>query len=239
MDFMQRGQKPQNDNNENTNISNSTSNNAVNTSARPKMMGGIGEGNKMKIVSVALLFSVTLLAVALIAFLAVSNRNSNNAKAVSESSAITSAGYQAVFLNGGQVYFGKVTTLNGTFMRLSDIYYLRVNQQVQPGGNTQQAANQDVSLAKLGCELHGPEDSMTINRDQIIFWENLKQYDKEGKLDGGSVVKAISDYKAGPDSKKKCNEKTQAAAPQSTTPTATTPAATTPTATTPVTPKKP
>ena len=95
--------------------------------------------------------------------------------------------YQAVFLNGGQVYFGKIGEFNGKYLTLSDIYYLRVNQQVQPGQTTSQ---NDVSLAKLGNELHGPEDRMVINKTEVQFWENLK--------DDGQVVKAITEYKKNP-----------------------------------------
>jgi hypothetical protein len=99
--------------------------------------------------------------------------------------------FQAVFLNGGQVYFGKIHDLNNKFVTLDNIYYLRVNQQVQPNQSASNTANQDVSLAKLGCELHGPTDVMVINREQVLFWENLK--------DDGQVVKAISAYvKANP-----------------------------------------
>lgn len=94
--------------------------------------------------------------------------------------------FQAVFLNGGQVYFGKVQTLNGKFVTLNNIYYLRVNQQVQPNQSTSSSTAQDVSLAKLGCELHGPTDIMVINREQVLFWENLK--------DDGQVAKAIATY---------------------------------------------
>jgi len=96
--------------------------------------------------------------------------------------------HQAIFLNNGQVYFGNISDLNKDFLTLSNIYYLRVNQQVQPG---QQASQNDVSLVKLGCELHGPQDSMVVNRDQVTFWENLK--------DDGQVAKAIAEYvKANP-----------------------------------------
>jgi hypothetical protein len=35
-----------------------------------------------------------------------------------------------------------------------------------------------VSLIKLGSELHGPEDQMSINRDQILFFENMKNSSK-------------------------------------------------------------
>lgn len=88
--------------------------------------------------------------------------------------------YQAVFLNGGQVYFGKLTDVNSRFFALEDIYYLQVAQQVQPD---ETSAN-NFTLAKLGCELHRPQDSMQINRDQIIFWENLNDDDAQNSVPG-------------------------------------------------------
>lgn len=113
----------------------------------------------------------------------------------SEASFVDKDRYQAVFLNGGQVYFGKVDDLNGKFLTLSKIYYLRVNEQVQPDGDAAENAQQDISLAKLGCELHGPQDEMVINREQVTFWENLK--------DDGQVAKAIAEFeKQNPDGQK-------------------------------------
>lgn len=145
------------------------------------------DGKVWRIIWVGLLFGVTLLAVAVIAYLAlVKPTNTNQGKYVDTSK------YQAVFLNGGQVYFGKIATTNGKFVRLNDIYYLRVNQQVQPNGQT---TNGDVQLVKLGCELHGPQDQMVINADQVVFWENLK--------DDGQVAQAVAKYqKENPDGQK-------------------------------------
>ncbi len=139
---------------------------------------------------------------------------------------------QAVFLNGGQVYFGKINSTNDKFMRVSDIYYLRVNQQVQPDGAAANNSNQDISLVKLGRELHGPQDSMVINQGQVIFWENLK--------DDGQVAKAVADYKKQNPNGQKCDAPaaggtggnsapTTPSAPVPTTPAPTTPAPTTPT----------
>jgi hypothetical protein len=167
----------------------------------------------LRFATVALLFSATALVVALIYFLAVGGGKST------ESGYIDKDKMQAVFLNGGQVYFGKIRSLDGKFMRVNDIYYLRVNQQVQPNqqnGQTPQAVN-DISLVKLGCELHGPVDEMLINREQVIFWENLK--------DDGQVAKAVAEYvKANPDGQK-CETTTN----QSTQPTTQTQTQTTPT----------
>lgn len=105
--------------------------------------------------------------------------------------------YQAVFLTNGQVYFGKLK-LSGSTVVLKDIYYLQVTQDLQATGNTQESTTtpptasnnnqqQRINLVKLGQELHGPEDTMYIERDKILFWENLK--------DDSRVVESINQAK--------------------------------------------
>jgi hypothetical protein len=108
--------------------------------------------------------------------------------AATADAAVKGKQYQAVFLTNGQVYFGKVSHTDSSYVKLTDIYYLQVQQQVQPKDQSSSQQPQ-VSLAKLGGELHGPEDVMYIARQQVLFWENLK--------DDGKVTKAIKDYKAG------------------------------------------
>lgn len=133
--------------------------------------------------SIVLVASLTVLVIAVVTLIAVS-------KTHEESKYVDTNSYQAVFLNGGQVYFGKITSLNNKYTALNNIYYLRVNQTVQPNAPSSNSSN-DVSLVKLGCELHGPQDQMVINNEQIIFWENLKN--------DGQVTKAIAAYqKANP-----------------------------------------
>jgi len=134
----------------------------------------------LRFASVALLFSATILVVALLAYLAFGGNGGGQSKNIDKSK------LQAVFLNGGQVYFGKIQSLNEKYLTMSDIYYLRVNQQVQPNQEQAQTSANDISLVKLGCELHGPQDKMVINNDQVIFWENLK--------DDGQVAKAVAEY---------------------------------------------
>ncbi len=95
--------------------------------------------------------------------------------------------YQALFLTNGQVYFGKLSQTDSKTVALKDIYYLQVQQDVQPKPEEATAQNQKLSLAKLGRELHGPEDAMYVDRSQVLFWENLKNK--------GKVVEAIKDYK--------------------------------------------
>lgn len=131
--------------------------------------------------------AVALILVALSAFVWFLNRG---VSALTANSAIKSKQYQALFLTNGQVYFGKVANIDASYVKLTDIYYLQVQQTVQPKDNdNNNANNQQVSLAKLGGELHGPEDVMYVSRQQVLFWENLKG--------DGKVAKAIADYKAG------------------------------------------
>lgn len=95
--------------------------------------------------------------------------------------------YQALFLTNGQVYFGKLTQANRGTVKIQDIYYMQVQQKVQPSDDGKANTNDaNTSLVKLGNELHGPEDQMYIPKDQILFWENLK--------DDGKVVDAIKNY---------------------------------------------
>ena len=99
--------------------------------------------------------------------------------------------YQAIFLTNGQVYFGKLTNPDADYVMLSDIYYLQVGpQQGSATAPNQPAANpqQQISLVKLGNELHGPVDQMHISRSQVLFYEDLKS--------DGQVVKAIMQDKA-------------------------------------------
>ncbi len=98
--------------------------------------------------------------------------------------------YQAVFLTNGQVYFGKLSDDGGNYVKLTDIYYLQNQDQtkVQPKDqNTNSQSN--LSLIKLGKELHAPEDMMEISRQQVLFWENIQN--------NGKVAQAIKQYKAG------------------------------------------
>lgn len=104
--------------------------------------------------------------------------------------------YQAIFLTNGQVYFGKITKETNNYLVLREIYYLQVTQPSLQGSADQkqqqfaQKQEPQISLVKLGNELHGPEDEMFISRSQLLFYENLKE--------NSQVVKAIRDYKITP-----------------------------------------
>src|SRR5690349_17811390 len=80
---------------------------------------------------------------------------------------------QAVFLTNGQVYFGYIKNEGRNTVTLTDVYYLQAQSNnsgsVQPAGDKSEANNSQVSLIKLGNELHAPESVMRINREHILF----------------------------------------------------------------------
>ncbi len=131
----------------------------------------------------------------------------------------TASGYQAVFLSNGQVYFGKLSGMSASYATLNDIYYLQVTTPPSADGsqlNQQQAEQQQqLSLVKLGQELHGPVDEMKINRDQILFYEDIKE--------DGRVMQAIREYQKNPPTNNQ-NQQQQQQTPPATTPQTNTPA---------------
>ena len=73
--------------------------------------------------------------------------------------------YQAVFLADEQIYFGKLKEIDSSYPVLEDVYYIFIENDDPSSGR----------LVKLGQnEPHNPQDQMIINRDHILFWENLK-----------------------------------------------------------------
>lgn len=126
-----------------------------------------------------------------------------------ESKQINSKEYQAIFLNNGQVYFGKITELNSNYMVLKNIFYIENNAGSPTSTTTGQ--NTNYTLRKLGTnELHAPQDKMVINRETVTFWENLK--------DSSQVVTKINEYYKNPDA-----ANTTPSSNTTTTPTTTTP----------------
>ncbi len=90
---------------------------------------------------------------------------------------IDSSVYQAIFLTNNQVYFGHLKNISSDYLILSDVYYAKVSES----GTGQ--------LIKLGMiEPHGPKDQMTISRNQVLFWENMRP--------DSQVVKTIQSMKS-------------------------------------------
>lgn len=87
-------------------------------------------------------------------------------------SPISSSSWSAVFLTNGRTYFGKIGKENTEFITLDDVYYLQV-QQAPPVAEGEEPQPQ-LSLMSVGDEMHGPENSMRINKYHVLFIEKLK-----------------------------------------------------------------
>jgi hypothetical protein len=152
------------------------------------------DGKWARIGVVVALAAVVILLLGVIGFAASSDTAKPEQKYVDKSK------LQAVFLNTGQVYFGNVGSLNNRYLVLHNIYYLQTANGSAASSTTNTSSN--VSLVKLGCELHEPFDQMVINRDQVTFWENLQ--------DNGQVAKAVAAFeKQNPDGQK-CTDQSNA-----------------------------
>ncbi len=105
-----------------------------------------------------------------------------------ETPALNGNSYYAVFLTNDQVYFGHLTNVDDRYLTLTSIYYLKAADSLQANSaasSTAATADQSkLTLIKLGNEIHGPKDNMQINRQNVLFYEELK--------DDSQVVKTIN-----------------------------------------------
>lgn len=90
--------------------------------------------------------------------------------------------YQAVFLDSGQVFFGKIGATDSAFLTLKDVYYV---QRVVSGEKKEARS----ILMRLGSEWHGP-DFMRINIRHIVRLEPVAP--------DSQVARLIREAKAAP-----------------------------------------
>ncbi len=208
MDFTNRGSnaptagQPLNTNNSNSptfpnnNIGNRPHRTKAKSDARLYKWGSMGIGVIVVLLVVAMLLAIVF----------------TNPK--SQSEYVYSNKLQAVFLNTGQVYFGNIASINAQYLVLDNIFYLQSNSSSSSSTSTSNSSN--VSLVKLGCELHAPYDQMVINMQQVTFWENLQAT--------GQVAKAVAQYeKTYPHGQTCSNNSTSSSTPSSVTPATTKP----------------
>ncbi len=89
--------------------------------------------------------------------------------------------YQAVFLTNNQIYFGHLSNTDSPNPILGYVYYIQVAENA--------SRTQGNRLVRLGeTEPHGPQNEMILNKDHILFWENLRP--------DSPVIKAIQSLNA-------------------------------------------
>jgi hypothetical protein len=82
--------------------------------------------------------------------------------------------YQAVFLDNGQAFFGKLENADSDYPLLKDVFYIQrlVNKETNEVKNT---------LVKRGSEWHAP-DQMYINSKHIVLIEPVTPNSKVAEL---------------------------------------------------------
>jgi len=90
--------------------------------------------------------------------------------------------YQAVLLDNGQAFFGKIEKIGPSYITLRDVFYVRtqVNQEEKQAKNL---------LVKRGLEWHAP-DSMYINTRHVVLIEPVAPESQ--------VAQLIRQFKQGP-----------------------------------------
>ena len=93
--------------------------------------------------------------------------------------------FQVVVLDTGEVFVGKVIKERSSRLELVNIYYLPITAE-DLFSQEFNAIHESISVIKIGNELHGPEDSMVISQEHIVYIQNLKENSK--------IVTAIEEY---------------------------------------------
>lgn len=87
-------------------------------------------------------------------------------------------GYWAVYLDSGQVFYGKKDKSDKNYVVMSNVFYSHPLIKSTKSGN--------IRLAKVGKEIHQPQDIVYINKAHIDRQEQLS--------DDSKVVEAIRQY---------------------------------------------
>ena len=72
---------------------------------------------------------------------------------------------QAVHLADGSVMFGNLSVIDPNNLSLTDVYTVQDSSEEQKVNET--------TLVSHESKPYGPSGSVVINRDQVLFWENL------------------------------------------------------------------
>jgi small nuclear ribonucleoprotein (snRNP)-like protein len=102
----------------------------------------------------------------------------------------------AVTMTNGQTYFGRLEKFGPHTVVLFDVYYLQVNaadseettiDDVTTDSVADTTTNDsNVKLVKLADDFYQPNNYVILNRDQIVYWQQLSN--------SSPIIAAINDY---------------------------------------------
>lgn len=88
---------------------------------------------------------------------------------------INTSTYQVVYLSSGQAYFGRLQNTGGEYLELKNPY---VVQDVQQPTDEKSAQPNQTTLVKVRDQVYGPDDSMALRSENVLFWQNLREDSK-------------------------------------------------------------
>lgn len=84
--------------------------------------------------------------------------------------------WKAVFLDSNQVYFGRFNYVPFlSTVTLHDVHYLRplTDADIQTGTSTEKIEG-DLSVLSILGDVHSPKDSMIINKNHILYYQEIR-----------------------------------------------------------------
>lgn len=81
---------------------------------------------------------------------------------------IDSSRYQAVILSNDKVYFGRIDDASDEFFQLDNAFFLRETR-------ADAEAEPERSLLPVNREIHAPDNTMLIRKDEVVLVENLAE----------------------------------------------------------------
>ena len=81
---------------------------------------------------------------------------------------LDSSRYQAVILSNDKVYFGQLESVSDTYYELDNAFFLRETRE-SPEAEPRRA------LLPVNREIHAPDNTMLIRKDEVVLVENLAE----------------------------------------------------------------
>jgi hypothetical protein len=76
---------------------------------------------------------------------------------------------QAVFLSNGQVLVGDLSSVDERYVKVEHVYSVP---------SVEALADTNFQPVKLNAQAYGPDDEIYVVRDQILYWQNLREDSK-------------------------------------------------------------
>jgi hypothetical protein len=126
--------------------------------------GGGGGSRALAPILLALLVGLLLGGLASAAFLGGGDDDGDDGSAFA--AAIDDTRYQAVILSNDKVYFGKLESISEDFFRLDSAFFLRETRDDADAEPVR-------ALLPVNREIHAPDNTMLIRKDEVVLVENL------------------------------------------------------------------